>query len=150
MNDLQATKTRSKYFKFVNPPEDVDVIERINDFVWQQPNGIWVVVAKEEQRKLTKNEFLADLEFWKRKAKGSRIRSISIANPKMSSTKEQRELSEEEIPKIFEAVAIVTDSALGRIVIKIFTNLKPPKGYSLGVFDSYAAAEKWVLHSRKQ
>ena len=132
MNRKDEFLQKSKYFKWMIPTKDTELHERQNDFVWQESPGLYCSVPKEDFRGLTKEEMVAESEFWKKQRKDQEQFSIiSVFHLGHMNTTIHREAAEQIIRDTFKAVAVINDSALGRMAMKMFLAIKPAQGYEL-------------------
>ena len=137
---------KSKFFKYMIPPDGVELIERTNDFLWKEESGIYCTVPKDPQVLLPMNEYLKDIESFKKLTEGSgRLCLISVINPSSKTTREQREIVAKILPEMFKALGVISNSALGRMALKVYLGLKPADGYDMQAFPDYDAAKAWVL-----
>lgn len=135
---------KSKYFEYLYPLNNEEVIERVNDFIWFEEPGLLCSVPKEEQRQLSMAENQAELDNWIKEHGDAKLYMISVINPHTKSDKEGRDWAAEIMPKFVNAVAIINNSALGRMAINLFIGLRPPT-YALKVFKDSKAAREWTI-----
>ena len=119
---------KSKYFEYMIPAEGTEFIERTNDFVWLEDSGLYCSVPKETQILMSLEEFEKDIQFWRDlMINKERFTVISVINPGTKSNKEQREIAANVLPELFNALAVISPSALGRMALKIFLGIKELK-----------------------
>ena len=137
---------KSKYFKWMTPEEGVELFERANDFVWENKPGIYCSVPKETLASLSAEDMEKETLFWKERRLGhDRFSIISVFHPGHVGHQNHREAADRIILDTFKAVAILSDSALGRMGLKMFLAIKPPKGYEIKIFADVAEAQAWIF-----
>lgn len=134
---------KSKYFEYMLPPEGVEVRERLNDFIWFDDDGVLCSVPKEKMIPQTMEESREEVRKWDEEFGIFKICMINVVNPHAKSTKEQRDYIADIFPKYVKAIALINNSALGRMAINLFIGLRPPS-YPLKTFKDYESAKEWV------
>jgi len=135
---------KSRYFELMMPPEGAEVIERVNDYIWLDADEILYSVPKEIQKDLTLADAEEQLEEWKHLySSDKKLNMISVINPHAKSSKEMRDWAAEILPQIVNSLAVINNSALGRMAINLFIGLRPPT-YELKVFKDFDSAYEWV------
>lgn len=135
---------KSKYFAYLQPEPEDPVVERINDFIWIDKHNIICSVPKENSVKLSLKEFYDQISWWEENFGTERRYMVTVVNPHVKSTKEERDLIAEIFPKYVLGLAVLNDSALGRMAINLFIGLRPPT-YPLKVFKKATDAKNWLL-----
>lgn len=134
---------KSKYFQYLKPGTDDSVMERQNDFLWFDENGFICSVPKEDPVALTRKEIMDQIEEWEKQYGLERRCMITVVNPYVKSTKEERDFVAEIFPKYIKALAVINHSALGRMAINLFVGLRPPT-YPMKVFKDSREAKNWL------
>lgn len=134
---------KSLYFKYLMPGNEDVVTERINDFIWFDENNILCSVPKETVVKVTLEESKQEILEWEKVHGNKKFCMITVVNPYTKSTKEERDFIAEVFPKYISALAVINDSALGRMAINLFIGLRPPS-YPLKVFKEARLAKEWL------
>ena len=130
------------------PAENAEVIERPADFIWFDGDDTICSVPKENPRDLTKEETQEQLDSWDKTYGHQKFWMISVVNPHVKSTKEQRDWAAEILPKYVKGLACINDSALGRMAINLFIGLRPPS-YHLKMFKTAEEAFSWINQIKK-
>ncbi|MBU2018634.1 MAG: hypothetical protein KJ941_03225 [Bacteroidetes bacterium] len=139
---------KSKYFEFLQPGPDDNVMERLNDFIWVDENDIICSVPKEEPVKMTMTQINQQIEDWIAIYGEGKKKMLVVINPHVKSTKEERDFSAELLPRFVIAIAVINQSALGRMAINLFLGLKPPS-YPLKMFKAQEEAKEWLINIDK-
>lgn len=134
---------KSKYFHYLLPGKDDHVMERVNDFLWFDENGFICSVPKEVAVQISRKEIMDQIEEWEREYGLERRCMITVVNPYVKSTKEERNFVAEIFPKYIKALAVINHSALGRMAINLFVGLRPPT-YPMKVFKDSVEAKNWL------
>jgi hypothetical protein len=134
---------KSKYFQYLLPSSEDVVMERMNDFLWFDENGFICSVPKEEPIPLSRKEFLDQVAEWEEKYGLEKRCMITVVNPYVKSSKEERDFAAEIFPKYLKALAIINHSALGRMAINLFVGLRPPT-FPMKVFKDSNEAKNWL------
>lgn len=136
---------KSKYFESLYPgPNDV-VIERDNDFIWIDENEIIYSVPKENQIALTREETIKQINEWEAQYGSRKWKILLVVNPHVKSSKEDRDFAAAIFQRYISAMAVINESALGRMAINLFLGLKPPK-YPFRVFKNQEDAKSWLIN----
>lgn len=134
---------KSKYFEYLLPEPNDNVIERVNDFIWVDDNEIICSVPKEKPVKLEMEEVYEQIKIWEEGYGTKKRNMVVVVNPHVKSTKEERDFMAELFPKYVLALAVINHSALGRMAINLFVGLKPTP-YPLKVFKNGIEAKTWL------
>lgn len=126
----------------LEPPKGSHVIENATSVYWFDENGILCSITKksppisvEESRKL--------LEEFKQATQGKKFCMLLDVTYSTPNDKAAREFAAEEFPKITKAMAMVSGSAMGRMLANIFFALKPTP-YPAKMFNNVADAKSWL------
>jgi hypothetical protein len=134
---------KSSFFKHMIPNDAAVVEERKNDFIWFDDKDVLYSVPKDNVEDVTMEESLDEIRLWEERVGDKKYCMISVVNPHAKSSKEQRDWAAEVLPKYVTAIALISNSALGRMAIKLFVGLRPPT-YPLKVFKDYESAKEWL------
>ena len=126
----------------MSPPNDVKVYDTVSSTYWFDPNGIVCSISKkvalstlEESKKL-----IADFV----KIIGDKKVCILIDVTNSSeSTKEVRDYVAIEFPKFVKAIAMISKSALGRMLANLFFTIKE-QPYPTKMFNDEVKAKEWL------
>jgi hypothetical protein len=134
---------KSKYFEFLQPKPDEKVEEREGDFMWFTNDGIVCTVPKEFQPILSIEESREQLVEFQNKYGKQKFKMLGVINPNTKSSKENRDYAAEILPDLVTAIALINNSALGRMAVNLFIGLKPPT-YPLKIFKNSKDAFDWL------
>jgi len=124
------------------PPENAKVTETSTSIYWFDENGILCAVAKKvaapslDETKRIMEEFKQMLG--DRKA----CLLIDVTNSG-ESTRESRDYAAIEFPKVVKAMALISDSELGKMLANLFFNLKQ-QPYPTKMFTGENEAKEWL------
>ena len=127
----------------MTPPENVEIHKHITSDWWIEDTGIVCSVSIKDAPEITREQSIAQLEDLKRVTGGKKIcmlLDITYARP---TKKEDREFGAEELAKVVKALALISNSALGKMVANLFFNLKPPP-YPTKMFTNEKEARAWL------
>jgi hypothetical protein len=135
---------KSKYFQYLVPDATDKLEERVNDFIWVDMDEIICSVPKEVSVPVSHAEIMNQIQKWEDEFGLKMRKMVIVVNPHARSTKKERDFVAEIFPKYISALAIINNSALGRMSINLFLGLKPPP-YPLKVFKDQIEAKTWLL-----
>jgi|ERR1051326_821586 hypothetical protein len=126
----------------MEPPKDARVYELSTSTIWFDEDGVLYSIGKKvppetlEESKKTLGQF-KDIIGHK---KVCMILDVTNAQP---STKETRDWAAKELPPLVKAMALISNSPLGRMVVNLFFGLKPPP-YPARMCASEKEAKEWI------
>ena len=127
----------------MEPPKNTEVHDHLESIWWIEEDGILCSVSKKNAPQSTREQSIAQLENLK-KVTGDKklcmLLDITYARP---TKREDREFAAEELAKIVKAIALISNSALGKMVANLFFNLKPPP-YPAKMFTAEPEAREWL------
>jgi hypothetical protein len=130
------------YLKIMQPPPNAELFETMTSVMWKDENGI-ICSSSKKHPPVTLEQSKKDLElFRKRFGDEKHCMLLDITNSTPSS-KEVRDFAAEELPKMVKALALVSNSPLGKMVANLFFGLKPPS-YPTKMFTDETAAREWL------
>jgi stage II sporulation SpoAA-like protein len=127
----------------MQPPPNVELHEHVTSTWWIEASGLLCSVSKKNSPDITREQSIAQLEDLRRvtgNKKMCMLLDITYARP---TKKEDREFGAEELAKIVKALALVSNSPLGKMVANLFFNLKPPP-YPTKMFTNEDEARAWL------
>jgi hypothetical protein len=123
-------------------PKDTEVNESPSGYWWIKNNILYSLGKKDAVRPAKEDEEKLLEDF--KKAMGNKkmcmILDITYAKP---SAREDRDRAAEELANLVKAMAMVSESPLGRMVANLFFGLKPPS-YPVKMFSNVKDAEEWI------
>lgn len=122
-------------------PVDDKIIEGPIAFHWFTPDGI--LHSKTKDQALTKEMAKAAIEFYAKLAKGKKLVMISDTTNVHPMDNETKEVFSQGIPKIFKAIAIISNSQMGRIIANIFLKFRKHE-VPMRVFLTQHDAAEWA------
>lgn len=123
-------------------PLNAELIETSTSIQWMDENGIICSISKKHPPQ-SLEETKRDVENWyKRWGNKKYCLLLDITNSSPTS-KEIRDYVADELPKMVKAIAMISNSALGRMVANLFFGLKPPP-YPTKIFGNEQEAKEWL------
>jgi hypothetical protein len=123
-------------------PANARTVEFPTSTIWLDEEGIlWSQSKKGPSQTLEQSKeavaVLAEL------LKGKKVCMLLDITHATESSREVREFAARELPKITEAMALVSDSALGKMIANLFFQLKP-QPYPTKMFNNVNEALTWL------
>ena len=126
----------------INKPENVESTEWLASTTWFDKDGIFYSIYKKgEPRTLAETQ--QAIESFKKMLDGKKICMLVDVTNSSESSREIRNYAEQELPKFIKAIAMVSDSALGRMLANLFLTLKS-QPYPTKMFNNEADAREWL------
>jgi CO dehydrogenase/acetyl-CoA synthase gamma subunit (corrinoid Fe-S protein) len=126
----------------MEPPKNVQVYDAPASISWMDENGIICSVSKKVPPQTIEESKKEIQEFRKRYGEGKFCMLLDITNASPT-PKEVRDWAAEELNKLTKAMALISKSALGRMVANLFFGLKPPP-YPTRMFENEKDAKEWL------
>jgi hypothetical protein len=126
----------------MKPPSNVEVIEFPTSTMWFDENGILCSVAKNVPQQ-TIEEAKETMEELKKIIGGKKVCLLSDSTDSVPLNKEMRDYAAEVIPEIVKAIAIISRSAVGKMVANLFFSIKK-QPYPVKMFDDEQEAKEWL------
>lgn len=126
----------------LTPPSDVKVHDMTITTAWFDEDGILYAVSKKGVGRTMENA-RKTLEGFKKLLDGSRVCLLVDSTYSSQTPREIRDYVAEEFPHMFKAIAIISGSALGKMVANIFFTIKKP-AYPIKIFNNENEAKKWL------
>ena len=127
----------------MTPPENAQVHEWPGSIFWFDENGIMCSISRPAPLQTLEEAKLQMLEFEKITG-GKKICILSDStngNPVQS--KELRDYAAEVLPQFVKAIAVISNSAMGKMVANLFFAIKS-QPYPIKFFDNENAAKEWL------
>ncbi|HXA01939.1 MAG TPA: STAS/SEC14 domain-containing protein [Cytophagaceae bacterium] len=123
-------------------PENANVIDWPTSILWFDEDGILCAISKKvpEQTLEEAKESMLDFE---RLTGGKKVCMLIDITNSSPTSKEMRDYSAAELPKITKALAMISTSALGKMIANLFFGLKPPP-YPTKMFSNEKDAKEWL------
>jgi hypothetical protein len=123
-------------------PDNVKLIEEPNSIMWFDVDGILCVVGKKAEAQ-TIEEAKKSTEDFKKMVGNRKICMMLDITDSSPTTKEVRDYSAQELIGLTKALALISRSALGKMVANLFFGLKPPP-YPAKMFTNEQDAREWL------
>lgn len=126
----------------MEPPKDAKLIHSSNSVSWiEEPDTICIISKKGPQPSIEEQQ--REMEKFRQEFGDKKFRMLIDITEASASTKEARDFAAEELPKITKAIAMISRSALGKMLANLFLGLKPPP-YPTKLFSDEASAREWL------
>ncbi|MBS4044514.1 MAG: STAS/SEC14 domain-containing protein [Chitinophagaceae bacterium] len=120
-----------------------EVTEFPSSIIWFDEHGILYSISKKvNQQQIEETKQV--IEFIKQHSKNEKICMLIDVTHAGETTREVREYAAAELPKITKAIAMISDSIMGKMVANLFFNLKF-QPYPVKMFNDEKAAIKWLM-----
>lgn len=126
----------------MQPPKNVTVYDWPSSVFWFDEDGILCSISKKTPPPTLK-EVVKTIEDFKKVIGQKKICMLTDASNSGESTKEIRDYAAVEFPKFIKAIAIISKSALGKMLANLFFNIKS-QPYPTKMFNDEQEARKWL------
>lgn len=126
----------------MQPPINVKVYDWHTSVFWFDEDGIFCVISKKAPLQ-TLEETKKDIENLMKIIGHKKVCMLVDSNNSSESTKELRDYAAEEFPKFIKAMAIISNSALSKMLANLFFNIKP-QPYPIKMFNDENEAREWL------
>jgi hypothetical protein len=143
-NSLIETPNLYKHQIFIDMeiPKNTNIIDWPTSAMWFDEDGILCVISKKAPAQTLEEARKSMEDFENLTGKRKVCMLIDITNSAPTS-KEMRDYSAAELPKITKALAMISTSALGKMIANLFFGLKPPP-YPTKMFSNEKEAKEWL------
>jgi microsomal dipeptidase-like Zn-dependent dipeptidase len=125
------------------PPKNAKVIEWDTSTIWFDENGILYSVSKKVPPQ-TMEEAIKSVEDFKKITGGKKVCMLADVTNSAETTKEMRDWAAIELPKLIKAIAMVSQSPLGKMLANLFFRVKK-QPYPVKMFTDEEEAKEWLL-----
>jgi hypothetical protein len=126
----------------MEPPKNVEVIDWPTSTMWFDEEGILYSKSKKAPPQ-TLEEAKRSIERFKKITGGKKVCMLADISNSAPTNKENRDWAAQEMPNLVKAIAMISTSAMGRMVANLFFGLKPPP-YPSKMFSSEKEAKEWL------
>lgn len=122
---------------------NTEVKEFSSSILWFGENGI--MYSKSKATKIqTLDEAKEVVEYIRNVSEGKKVCMLVDVTYAPESSREVREYAAEELPKLVKALAMVSESVLGKVLANLFFNIKS-QPYPVKMFNGEKEAMEWLL-----
>jgi hypothetical protein len=123
-------------------PDNIPVTEWPASVTWTDESGIFYVVYKKgPQRSL--QEIMDTMGKFRESLDGKLVCVLADVTNSSQPSREVREFAAMELPRFIRAIAMVSDSALGKMLANLFLTLKA-QPYPTRMFRTETEAKEWL------
>jgi hypothetical protein len=123
-------------------PKNINIIDWPTSILWFDENGILCAISKKAPAQ-TLDETKKSIEDFNKLTGGKKVCMLIDITNSPPTSKEIRDYSAAELPKITKALAMISESALGKMIANLFFGLKPPP-YPTKMFSNEKDAKEWL------
>ncbi|MES2515619.1 MAG: STAS/SEC14 domain-containing protein [Bacteroidota bacterium] len=123
-------------------PQNVQTTEWPTSVTWFDDNGLLYCVYKKGVERSMK-ETRDTIEEFKKQLNGKKVCMLADVTNSGPSSKQIREYAATELPKFIKAIAMISDSPLGKMLANLFLTLKS-QPYPTRVFNNENEAREWL------
>jgi len=123
-------------------PENTEVFELPTSTMWFDENGILCSISKKVPQQTIEETKKTMVEFLKITG-GKKVCLLSDSTDASPVNKEMRDYLAEVIPEIAKAIAIISRSAVGKMVANLFFSIKK-QPYPVKMFSDEREAKEWL------
>src|SRR5687768_15856053 len=123
-------------------PGQTRAIELSGSWIWFDESGILCCVSKKRTGGQTVDEAVESMAEFRRIVGPEKVCMLIDVTHSTETTREVRAYAAEELPKVVKAIAMLSSSALGKMVANLFFNLKS-QPYPVKMFDNEKDARAW-------
>lgn len=126
----------------LNIPDNVNIKEWGNSTTWFNEDGILYSVSRKGPPP-SLDESRAQIEEFKKMIGNKKICMLADVTNTTESSREVRDYAAEELPKFIKAIAMVSGSAVGKMLANLFFTIKT-QPYPTKMFSNEKDAKKWL------
>lgn len=126
----------------ISIPVYAKVIDLPTSQVWREESGIVCVISKKVKPQSV-DEARASVESFSKFLGSEKACMLIDVTHSSESSREVRTYAAEALPKMVKALAMVSDSVLGKMIANLFFNLKS-QPYPVKMFDNENEAREWL------
>lgn len=125
----------------MKPPESAQVFESATSKFWYEDGILCAITQKAPSQPF--EEHKKRMEEFRKSLDGKKICAIiDITNSSVTSS-ENREYNHDMLPQIFKAIAFVTSTALGKMLVNLYLGMQPSP-FPTKVFSNEKDAKEWI------
>lgn len=126
----------------ISIPAYANVIDLPTSQVWREESGIVCAISKKVKPQSVE-ETRASVESFHKFLGPEKVCMLIDVTHSSESSRDVRAYAAEELPKMVKAPAMVSNSALGKMIANLFFNLKS-QPYPIKMFNNENAARVWL------
>jgi hypothetical protein len=128
----------------ISIPQNAETTDWTTSVTWFDGNGILHCIYKKGMTR-SMNETRDTIEAFKKQLNGKKVCMLADVTNSAESSREIREYAASELPKFIKAIALISDSPLGKMLANLFLTLKS-QPYPTRVFNNEKEAIDWLKH----
>jgi microsomal dipeptidase-like Zn-dependent dipeptidase len=126
----------------MQPPKDAQVIDWDTSLIWFDEDGVLCSVSKKAPKQ-TLEQVKKQLEDFRKIIGDKKVCLMIDVTNTTESTKEVRDFAAKEFPKFVKAIAMISSSALGKMLANLFFTVKS-QPYPVKMFNDEKEAKEWL------
>lgn len=127
----------------MQPPANTKIYDTPSSTFWFDEDGIICSIQKKIVVQPTLDEVKEQLEFFKMLLGDKKVCMLIDVTNSVESSRENRDYAANEFPKFVKAIAMVSKSALGKMLANLFFTLKT-QPYPTKMFNDVPTAKEWL------
>lgn len=126
----------------MEPPKNAKIFDLKTSTFWFDEDGIGCSISKKAPPQ-TLEDSIKGVEDFKKIIGNKKVCLLADVTNSAETTREVRDYAAIELPKLVKAVAMISNSALGRMLANMFFSIKE-QPYPVKMFSNEAEAKKWL------
>ena len=126
----------------MQPPKNVKVFDTVSSTYWFDESGILCSISKKTEL-LSLEESKQLVEDFLKIIGNKKVCMLADVTNSSETTREVRDYAAKELPKFIKAIAMISKSALGRMLANLFLTIKE-QPYPTKMFNDEAEAKEWL------
>lgn len=126
----------------MQPPKNAKVIDWETSLLWFDEDGILCSISKKAPKQ-TLEQVKEQLDKFMKIIGDKKVCLLIDVTNTSESTKEVRDYAAREFPKFVKAIAMISDSALGKMLANLFFTVKS-QPYPVKMFNDEKEAKEWL------
>ena len=127
----------------IQPPSNVKIYDTPTSVFWFNEDGIVYSITKESPPQALEDS-IKNLEFFKKIIGEKKVCLLIDVTYSQETTREIRDYAATEFPKFVKAIALLSKSALGKMLANLFFTIKT-QPYPTKMFTEEKEAKEWLM-----
>lgn len=124
-------------------PDDTKIIQLSTSAIWLDESGIVCCISKKQKEEQTLKNAMESMAAFSDIVGSEKVCLLIDVTHATQTSREVRAYAAEELPKVVKAIAMLSSSALGKMVANLFFNLKS-QPYPVKMFNNEQDAKAWL------
>jgi hypothetical protein len=124
-------------------PDKTKIIDLSTSLIWWDESGILCCISKKRKEEQTLQEAVESMAAFVDIIGSEKVCMLIDVTHATQTSREVRAYAAQELPKVVKAIAMLSSSALGKMVANLFFNLKS-QPYPVKMFNDEQDAKAWL------